>query len=321
MNEYDIEAHRSAAAMLECPFRSLAQVKADIAAHGSDLNALAAEQKEELFARVAPHIDNMLDSVDSHRDSMGRPQLQMAFRRLDTSEIFFQNAAPEQITNWHYLSSAWNNTLNFHLERVVDQRSADWLALEALVAVRMQAIGVARDTLTHLRGGIGTATDSIASTIFGMSGFIEDLDRPLIRPKASIIRKSVSPILQLTDLELQQNSEFAYAYLGHTVIRGALGDFTVVDFPTVSRALYHMLPHEVVTFAQAPEHMPVAPDRLQPPATLVGEAPSVFPGPRMGCPIRLSPRQAQKLWDEMVLSAARGGLLDGDPAQYAGAAA
>lgn len=316
VSSYDVAARRQAMALRECPFRSEAEIRAEAASTPLTLEAqgdLAASQKPEIYARLAPYIDRTLDNTFALRESLGGIGLLTPGDDVDTNgKELVRPARANEVGYWDDLRFCWSTTLEHFLDKELDVPSTDpaFLALKALWAVRKRPKAMQLSLGNHLRGGITTAVFANTATAYGMSAFLEDKGKRGTHKK-QIMRASSGPLVQLADLEMEQLSTYSTAFLGEHIDGDPGETYVYTRYDEINTDVYELLGHDRVAFNTRPEQ------RRTPAGVLIARVLPFMHGPRIGCPIRLTPGQAQKLWGAYIDTAATAGLLQGNPAQYA----
>ncbi len=309
------EARREAIAIGGCPFRAAEDIIREgavaEAAGQAALHELAAEQKPEIYAHFKIYIEDTLQGFFERQTANDTLGLLTAER--NGNKLNFRDAEWQDINTWDGLRDCWISTLDYEMAYTEFrwQNTSIFKATDALWSVRRRAGKLKRDTITQLRAGILTVSTSTAELGYGMSLFLES-ENVTGEAKKAAMRRSHGPLRDLADLEIHQMDTFGRTYLGE-YISGPSDDTTVdTHYEEIDAGLYTLFnePQQRLAYIQKPETLPASNGQL------ISEVKPSLDGPRMGCPIRLSPQLTQRLWGVYVDSAAAVGLLDGNPAQY-----
>lgn len=311
----NIAARQQALALGECPFRPAEDIiREGTIAKGVGLAAvqeLAVAQKPEMYARFAPYIEETLERVFERRRVSDDLGLMSVEHTADGN--YYRDAEPSDAETWDGLRSCWMRTLDYDLACTLyrHRNSKAFASTRALWDIRAAASDLGRDAGTQLRAGILTVGTSTAGLAYGMSLFLEAASITGEHKKV-VMRRSHGPLRDLTDLEVHQIDIFGRTYLGEH-FSGTVDDATVTThYDEIDAGLYTLLgePQERLVYIQKPETLPAYNGQL------ISDVKPSLEGPRMGCPIRLTPKLTQELWGVYIDTAAEVGLLAGEPGQY-----
>jgi len=310
---FDIQARREAIALTQCPFRSADVIQAEIADIPDDSSLwseIAARQKPEIYARFAPFAERTLTHAFKTRQSLGGIGL-LAPTPDNPRQVTIQD-----VNTWRGLNLSWMTTLDHCVAQTVNSPpvASELLALQALWDIRQKPGGFARNVQTHLTSGVTAAIYAQSTTAYGMSKFLTGLGvhgRSIKdEQKQLFMRPSSTPVEQLADLELQQFDTYLQTFLG--IQYSGPNDKTVVTIHhgAIDSNVYQLLRNGRVVFNEKPDL------RETPEGTLIRDVPPAISGPRIGCPIRLTPQLTQKFWGAYIDTAHHAGLLRGNPAHH-----
>jgi hypothetical protein len=305
----DPDAVREALRQRGCPFRPAEEIRDALSIatqaeveHPGSIAALAAEQKPEIYGDFAEYIEEPLKRLEATENDDGLVQL---YWNGDGTEPVVM---PNDIDNWNDLMDVWLSTLDTHVSGYISSKadSEEWKSLEALWETRQAGSGDAatpRDAKTHIRGGITTATTSITTTAYGINEYLKELGHSR-EERIDFLKKSPSPVMQQTELSPGQIDPFLIKYNGMKINGKNPNEITItIDYDDIETDIYEQLPNGAVKLKVHPADLPLSN------GARIGEIPTAFKGPRIACPIRLTPQLTQKLWCMYIDTAAAAKLI------------
>jgi hypothetical protein len=302
------EARRLAAEFRECPMdhtiRGLTDLEAKLGGIDMTLDQahhwqiVVADQKPDVYGRFArimkPIVEPVVKQVQVALAAKA-PEDPFGLRIETNSEL--KIIQQSDIDSWESLCDAWEGTLIASANQTLKTFDPyDLTILRRLWAIRNKR---GRTLEEQLLGGINTAIGSCATIAFGMGEYLDSLGMPTEKG-VPIIGRSPGPILETTGLELRQFTAFSKTYLG---LRIDEFNKASIHFEDVRTDIYKLGQNNRANYTNAIEEFRDKDGRR------VADVPQALPGQRIGCPILLNPREAQRLYGALVMTAARAELL------------
>lgn len=294
MNHFsvDMDAYRTALASRECPYHrpvEVYQALGEIAEPGAQ--ELVAEYKPETYGALSLVIENMVESV------LAEPATHpiVTESRKATVRNGYSTQAESDVP-LVALMFAWQDRMKeFAKTTAGAMDSNERYALDSLLHIR-GAAGNNDNVEEALAGGGGTASQTCGLLARSMNEQLKSMgyDKDA---RLRVLRRSYQPMLDCTTLYFEQLDSFSDANLGSDKAFGGL--LPTLDLTKARTDLFNLSEETGrMTFTTPPEHMPGRGTHLAGDAELKAEE------PRIGCPIRLTPNLAKRLWvafiDSMV---------------------
>ena len=243
--------------------------------------------KPATFGLLGVYVEQSVVAFLEHRPERG------PFGLLRKTRDGVRPAKPQDFNDWWGLETCWEDTLDHDIAAVLaaESESATLEALESLWELRKLAMGTDISLLTHMQGGGGQSARQFTTGAYGMNNFQKRHGNRDRDSRLQVLRHSPTPYINTADLEAGQLHALNERYNGeHTNRRGV----TNLMFGAIDDSVYRYSASGSLVYRDAIERLPLYGD------VTVGTAPSDPAGPRIGCPILLSPKLLQMMWAAYV---------------------
>jgi hypothetical protein len=281
----------------------LGQLAADIAVSElvsvGDIHRTVGRLKPRAFGHMGIVVGDIVETALDERNRHGEYGLSC----IDGEGS--RDATPEDVSSIAKLAGTWVDTLLLASRQVLnnpadDRRRANIGVLEGHWALRRIVEDLDCGLEGLMSGGIGTAVNQMFTTSFGMHEYWvrNDVNKLDLYPA---LRRSNGPIRSAAGLEVSQLHAYNVRYSGK---RNDERHHLKRYYPNkIDSSIYYESGQGTITLREAIEDLPIRRHGT------IGHVPLSVLGPRIGCPILLTPRLLQRLWEAYIDSLEEAQLL------------
>lgn len=279
----------------------MGQMAANLALNGDPalIQTTAARLKPRAFGHMGIVVADAVELVFAEQPAYGPYGL---LCMDDDQQI--RPAEEEDVANISTVTTCWETTIMHATDRIIGkpttERQATNLAiLEGHWALRKVAHGIGSNLHGLMAGAAGTAVTECLALTNGMGTYWEAHGGTNL---AATLRKSHTPLVSAASLEVDQLNAFNLRYQGRR--DNPRSKMFNIVFSKIDPSIYETSGQGTIIIGEAIEDLPVKRYGT------VGHVPPRTPGPRIGCPIQLTPQLTQRLWRSYVDSLVAAHLIE-----------
>jgi hypothetical protein len=312
-------ARQEAAAVYRCPITFTADGFAMLEGHGAiatkEWAEIAAALKPETFGLLGRIVERTVEPIVAGVEE-AIPTGSLGLFVYPTEEgQGLREATPKDVRTWNDLAKLWevNMVANIGPAIATHEDQDEITTLRALVAFRVLGVLGLERLMAH---GVNTGVGGCAVMQWGIENHLievaekhgDGLDVDLADGdlRTTIIMRSHGPYVEAASLNPAQLKAFGEAYANPMMSGGS--HVTAPD--GTERDMFELGRQAKVNLSGPIEQLPTKDG-----SGVIGDVEAPLPGERIGCPILLSPKLAQRMWVAFAHTARFSGLLGANLAE------